>query len=207
MKTKICIIEDDKFIRASFIEVLSLDYEVIGAYSNAEDFLAEVEKLRPEIVLFDIELPGISGIEGIRQLKKKLPKTQVMVVTVYESDTLVFEALCAGAVGYLTKNIEGHRLIDAIEELKRGGAPMSTNIAKMVVSSFQKNNKTPLSKRETEVLALLAQGKSYSVIADEIFLNKETIRSHIKNIYWKLEVHSKADALAVAKKERYIEKI
>jgi DNA-binding NarL/FixJ family response regulator len=204
MKTKICIVEDDLFIRDSFSGILSENYEVLGAFSSAEAFLAEVEKLKPEIVLFDIELPGISGIEGIKLLKRKLPKIQVMVVTVYESDSLVFEALCAGAVGYLTKNIDGQRLTEAIEELKRGGAPMSTNIAKLVVSSFQKNSTTPLSVRETEVLELLALGKSYSVIADELFVNKETIRSHIKNIYWKLEVHSKADALAVARKEKYI---
>ncbi len=108
------------------------------------------------------------------------PQAQVIVVTVYENDELVFKALCAGAGGYLTKNMPPSRLIDAIREIMGGGAPMSTNIARLVVASFQKNHNSPLSARETEVLELLSKGKSYTNIAEDLFIDKETVRTHIK---------------------------
>lgn len=203
---RISIVEDDQIIRQGFTEILNDEphFEVIGAYNNCEDFLRNVSVDKPRIVLMDIELPGINGIEGIERLKKLDPQIQVLVVTVYENDELVFKALCAGAGGYLTKNMPGHRLKEAILEMMNGGAPMSTNIARLVVTSFQKNFNSPLSSRETEVLEQVAKGKSYTVIADELFIDKETVRTHIKNIYWKLEAHSKAEALAIAKKKRYI---
>jgi DNA-binding NarL/FixJ family response regulator len=152
----------------------------------------------------DIELPGMNGIEGIEKIKKLRPRTNIIVVTVYDNDSLVFQALCAGAGGYLTKNMQPARLLEAIKDIQEGGAPMSTNIARMVVSSFQKNRNSPLTSRETEVLELLSKGKSYSTIADELFVDKETIRTHIKNIYWKLEVHSKAEAIEKALKNKLI---
>jgi DNA-binding NarL/FixJ family response regulator len=128
----------------------------------------------------------------------------LVVVTVYENDELVFKALCAGASGYLTKNMPPQKLIESLTELENGGAPMSTNIARLVVSSFHKNRQSPLTARELEVLELLASGKSYSTIADQLFVDKETIKSHIKNIYLKLEVHSKAEAIEKARKSKYI---
>ena len=132
------------------------------------------------------------------------PNTQLVVVTVYENDELVFKALCAGASGYLTKNMPPQKLIESLKELENGGAPMSTNIARLVVSSFHKNRQSPLTARELEVLELLSSGKSYSTIADQLFVDKETIKSHIKNIYLKLEVHSKAEAIEKARKSKYI---
>jgi DNA-binding NarL/FixJ family response regulator len=116
----------------------------------------------------------------------------------------VFDALCAGASGYLTKNISPQKLIDSIQEVQQGGAPMSTNIARMVINSFHRSNQSPLSPRETEILLQLSRGKSYSMIADELFINKETVRTHIKNIYQKLNVNSKADAIQKANKDRLI---
>ncbi|MDX1942883.1 MAG: response regulator transcription factor [Saprospiraceae bacterium] len=204
--TRVCIVEDDHVIREAFATLIGAidNYDIVGTYGNAEDAIAAVESVRPDVLLMDIELPGINGIEGISRIKKIRPKTQVIVVTVYENDDLVFRALCEGAGGYLTKNMKPERLIEAIREIMEGGAPMSTNIARMVVSSFQKNHNSPLTARETEVLELLAQGKSYSSIAQELYVDKETIRTHIKNIYWKLEVHSKAEAIEKAKKERFI---
>jgi DNA-binding NarL/FixJ family response regulator len=133
-----------------------------------------------------------------------LPDVNIIVITVHENSELVFEALCAGACGYITKNTEYSRLIDSIKEAMKGGAPMSSNIARMVVESFQKNQDTPLTGRETQVLELLSKGKSYTVIADELFIHKETVKSHIKNIYFKLQVHSKADAIEVALKNKFI---
>lgn len=206
INVRICIVEDDFIIREGFKEILQevKDFNVINTYSNCEDFLLYLDRDKPNVVLMDIELPGMNGIEGILLIKKRYPKIQIIVVTVYENDELVFEALCAGAGGYLTKNMQSDRLKAAIFEIIRGGAPMSTNVARMVVSSFQKNPTSPLSKREMEVLTLLSRGKSYTSIADDLFIDKETVRSHIKNIYFKLEVHSKVDALEMAKKERWI---
>ncbi|MBC7886112.1 MAG: response regulator transcription factor [Saprospiraceae bacterium] len=203
---RICIVEDDHVIRNGFKEILQevKHFQVINTYSNCEDFFMNLEFDKPGVVLMDIELPGMNGIDGILLIKKKYPRIQIIVVTVYENDKLVFDALCAGAGGYLTKNLPTDRLKDAIFEIIHGGAPMSTCIARMVVASFQRNQNSPLSKREMEVLSLLSKGKSYSSIADELYVDKETIRTHIKNIYFKLEVHSKADALELAKKERWI---
>lgn len=204
--TRVCIVEDDHVIREAFATLIGAteDFDVVATFSNAEDAIQQVEAMRPDVLLMDIELPGMNGIEGITRIKKIRPKTQIIVVTVYENDDLVFKALCEGAGGYLTKNMRPERLIEAIREVMEGGAPMSTNIARMVVSSFQKNHNSPLTARETEVLELLAQGKSYSGIAQQLYVDKETIRTHIKNIYWKLEVHSKAEAIQKAKKERFI---
>ena len=147
---------------------------------------------------------AIDGIEGIQKIKKTNPEIHIIVITVHEDSEMVFEALCAGASGYITKNANHSRLLDAIDEVQSGGAPMSTQIARMVVSSFQKNQNSPLTARETEVLELIAKGKSYSVIADELFVHKETVKSHIKNIYFKLHVNCKADALEIARKNKLI---
>ncbi len=202
----VCIVEDDSVIREGFALLINstAGFRTIHTYSNCEEALQHLLEDDPDVVLMDIELPGMNGIEGITKIKKIRPQTNIIVITVYENDDLVFKALCAGAGGYLTKNMPPSRLLEAIQEIQNGGAPMSTNVARMVVQSFQKNRNSPLTSRETEVLELLAKGKSYSTIADELFVDKETIRTHIKNIYWKLEVHSKAEAIEKATKERLI---
>lgn len=203
---RIIIVEDDNIIRNAFVTLIqqSGDYTVANAYSNAEAAIKNVKDDAPDICLMDIELPGMNGIEAIPKIKAIFPSVQVVVVTVYENDDLVFKALCEGASGYLTKNMPPQKLIESLKELENGGAPMSTNIARMVVSSFHKNRQSPLTARELEVLELLSSGKSYSTIADQLFVDKETVKSHIKNIYLKLEVHSKAEAIEKAKKSKYI---
>ena len=203
---RIIIVEDDHIIRNAFVTLIQQngDYTVANAYSNAEAAIKNVKDDAPDICLMDIELPGMNGIEAIPKIKALSPNTQVVVVTVYENDDLVFKALCEGASGYLTKNMPPQKLIDSLKELENGGAPMSTNIARLVVSSFHKNRQSPLTARELEVLELLSSGKSYSTIADQLFVDKETVKSHIKNIYLKLEVHSKAEAIEKAKKSKYI---
>ncbi|MCZ6704210.1 MAG: response regulator transcription factor, partial [Ignavibacteria bacterium] len=158
----------------------------------------------PDIILMDIGLPGISGIEGIKRIKNIRPNIDILTVTVYDEGEIVFNALCAGATGYLTKNISPQRLIEAIDEVRNGGAPMSTNIARLVIRSFQRSTDSPLTSRETEVLQHLSRGKSYTMIADDLYINKETVRTHIKNIYQKLNVHSKAAAIEKAMKDRLI---
>ncbi len=203
---RIVLVEDDQIIREAFGTLInqSEDFLVVNAYSSAEAAIAALPDDVADIYLMDIELPGMNGIEAIKKIKYLNHNIQVVVVTVYENDELVFKALCEGASGYLTKNAPTSRLIESLRELENGGAPMSTNIARMVVSSFHKNKQSPLSARELEVLELLASGKSYSGIADQLFVDKETIRSHIKNIYLKLEVHSKADAIEKARKNKFI---
>jgi DNA-binding NarL/FixJ family response regulator len=206
MAKRIILVEDDNIIRNAFVTLIqqSGDYTVVNAYSNAEAAIKNAKDDAADICLMDIELPGMNGIEAIPKMKALSPNTQVVVVTVYENDELVFKALCEGASGYLTKNMPPQKLIDSLKELENGGAPMSTNIARMVVSSFHKNRQSPLTARELEVLELLSSGKSYSTIADQLFVDKETVKSHIKNIYLKLEVHSKAEAIEKAKKSKYI---
>jgi DNA-binding NarL/FixJ family response regulator len=203
---RITIVEDDSIIRNAFVTLIQQNkhYQVINAYADAESAIKNLKNDAPDICLMDIELPGMNGIVAISKIKAVLPNTQVVVVTVYENDELVFKALCEGASGYLTKNIPPSKLIDSLVELENGGAPMSTSIARMVVSSFHRNRQSPLSNRELEVLELLSSGKSYSTIADQLFVDKETVKSHIKNIYLKLEVHSKAEAIEKAKKSKYI---
>lgn len=205
-KIKVGMIEDDNLIREGFSLLINAsdDYECIVSYGSCEEALKDIENHTPDVMLVDIELPGMSGIEGIEKIRRLFPRLNVIVITVHEDDDLIFDALCAGATGYLTKNTPPEKLLDAIRDAYNGGAPMSTQIARKVVNSFRKNLNSPLTSRETEVLELLSKGKSYSTIADELFVNKETIRTHIKNIYLKLEVHSKAEAIEKAIKNKLI---
>lgn len=205
-KSKIVIVEDNDAVREGFSLIINSvsDYYVVNTYANAEDAIKRIKTDQPNVVLMDLELPGINGIEAISIIKKDHPNIEFIVNTIYENSDLVFQALCAGASGYITKNTNHSELLDAIDEVLNGGAPMSSKIAKMVVASFQKNHNSPLSPRETEVLELLAKGKSYSMIAQELFVTKETAKSHIKNIYSKLQVNSKSEAIAKATKDKLI---
>jgi DNA-binding NarL/FixJ family response regulator len=204
--SKIVIVEDNDVVRDGFSLLISSlsEHEVIASYESCEEAIKNLEKDNPDLILMDIELPGMNGIEGTRLIKKARPEIEILVITVHDDSDLVFQALVAGASGYITKNAPHNRILDAINEVGKGGAPMSSNIARMVVESFQRNQNSPLSPRETEVLELLSEGKSYSVIADELFIHKETVKSHIKNIYFKLQVNSKAAAIEVAKKNKLI---
>jgi DNA-binding NarL/FixJ family response regulator len=206
MATRIVIIEDNKDIREAFTLLLNLrdDFSVVNSYSNCEDALKNIEDDAPHIVLMDIDLPGMSGIEGTKIIKKNLPSANIIIITVFENGKTVFDALCAGATGYLTKNSDKDRLMSAIDEVIKGGAPMSSKIARLVVQSFQKNRNSPLTSRETEILSQIAEGKSYTNIADTIFISKETVKYHIKNIYIKLQVNNKADAIKRANEDKLI---
>ncbi len=205
-KSRISIVEDNHAIREGFSLIINSvsDYFVVATYDNAEDAIKNLKKDRPDVILMDLELPGMNGIEAIGIIKKENPSINLIVNTIYENSELVFQALVAGASGFIAKNSNHSELLDALDEVIKGGAPMSSKIAKMVVASFQKNPNSPLSPRETEVLELLAKGKSYSMIAQELFVTKETAKSHIKNIYSKLQVNSKSEAIAKATKEKLI---
>jgi DNA-binding NarL/FixJ family response regulator len=152
----------------------------------------------------DIELPGMNGIQGTAIIKKQLPQCIIIIITVYEDTEKVFRSLCAGAGGYIIKNSNTEDIVRNIDEAFAGGAPMSLSIAKMVVQSFQQKKESPLSVREAEVLQAVSQGKSYTKIAVELFVSKETVRSHIKNIYEKLAVNNKAEALKIASGNKWI---
>lgn len=205
-KTRIIIVEDDELIRNGFANFINEDKSMfcVNHYGSCESAIKNINRDLPDIILMDIELPGMSGIEGIKIIKKMHPKISIIAVTVHENEQIVFDALCAGASGYLTKNISPQKLIEAIKETIEGGASMSTNIAKLVIGSFHKNYKSPLTPRETEVLNALSKGKTYTMVANELHINKETVRSHIKNIYMKLEVNSKAEAIEVAVQNKLI---
>lgn len=206
MKKKIAIVEDNPIIREGFAAVIesSTDYQVCGEYATCEEVLKRLDIDQPELVLMDIDLPGMNGIEGTAQLKKHRSECIVLIITVLEDSDKVFRSLCAGAGGYIIKNSGTEQIVRSIDEAFAGGAPMSLSIAKMVVHSFNRSPDSPLSEREREVLQGIAEGKSYSKIALDLFISKETVRSHIKNIYHKLEVNNKVEALKVAGSNRWI---
>lgn len=203
---QVVIIEDDETIRSGFTYLINADknYKVVNSYANAESALSHMLADKPDVILLDIELPGIKGIDAIPKIKQLLPKTHILMLTVYDNEDNVFNALTKGAAGYLTKSDSTEKIIDAIREVMEGGAPMSMNIAKIVIKSFHKNQNSPLTKRETEILEQIANGKSRSKIAKQMFIDLETVKSHIKHIYVKLNVHSREDAIKEAKTNKYI---
>jgi DNA-binding NarL/FixJ family response regulator len=205
-KKRILIVEDDQEIRNSFSLIVnsSQKFMVINSYGNCEDAIENLNRDKPEIVLMDIELPGMNGIQGTKIIKDKSPHTEIVMVTVYEDSELVFEALKAGASGYITKSANYMELLSALEEISKGGAPMSSRIARMVIDNYHVNPNSPLTKRETEILQLISEGKTYTQISEELFISKETSKTHIKNIYSKLQVNSKSEAIAKANLEKLI---
>jgi DNA-binding NarL/FixJ family response regulator len=205
-KKRVLIVEDDQEIRNSFSLIVnsSQKFMVVNAYPRCEDAIEALSRDRAEIILMDIELPGINGIQGTKIIKEKAPHTDIVMVSVYEDSELVFEALKAGASGYITKSANYLELLTALEEIVKGGAPMSSKIARMVIDNFHVNPNSPLTKRETEILQLIAEGKTYTQISEELFISKETAKTHIKNIYSKLQVNSKSEAIAKATQDRLI---
>lgn len=196
-KNRVLIVDDDEIIRESFVYIVnnSEKFTVVGAYNSAEEAISEVGKKKPDIVLMDIKLPGMTGVEGTQRIKDQFPHVDVVIVSVHEDSDLVFNALRAGASGYITKSSNYLELIAALEEIKKGGVPISSKIAKMVVQSFHLNPHSPLTKREKEVLILISEGKTYTQISDQLFISKETAKSHIRNIYGKLQVNRKSEAI------------
>jgi len=205
-KRRVLIVEDDKEIRNSFTLIVnsSQKFVVVNAYGNCEEAIENLHRDKPEIILMDIELPGMNGIQGAKTIKEKFPHTEVIMVTVYEDSDLVFEALKAGASGYITKSANYLELLSALDEIVKGGAPMSSRIARMVIDNFHVNPNSPLTKRETEILSLISEGKTYTQISEELFISKETAKTHIKNIYSKLQVNSKSEAIAKANLEKLL---
>jgi len=190
---RVVIIEDDDIIRKSYASIIneSEKYICTADYDNFEEAIKNISKVEPQIILIDSLLPEISGIEGIRRIKNAYSKTDILILTLLEDDKEIFDALCAGACGYLTKNTKAENFILALDVTVRGGASMSTNIAKLVLDSIKRTKKNPLTSKELEVLHQIADGRSYSMIAEKLITNKETVRSQIKNIYQKLPLLTK----------------
>lgn len=202
MSISISIVEDLAEVREGLTQFIALnaEFRVLSSYRTAEEAVREIPILKPNIVIMDISLPGMNGIECIRQIKDKSPGTQFMMFTVYENDEKVFEALKAGASGYLLKNTGLMQMIVALKELHEGGSPMSSNIARKLVSIFHAQEKArpqieSLSPRENEVLLLLSDGLLYKEIADQLSISIATVRQHIHKIYHKLHVENRTEAL------------
>lgn len=202
MIDSIAIIEDDDKIRQYLYEELlqHLDVKRVEQFSNAEDAIRRLSTDPVEIAMFDIQLPGMNGIECIRRLKMIHPRMQMMVLTVYDNPDTIFDALKAGANSYILKSTPPDKIVEAVKELHEGGSPISSQIARKVIEAFQlKENANEyfqtLSRREQEILENLSKGYRYKEIADKLFVSIETVRTHIRNIYEKLQVNSRVEAL------------
>ena len=204
----VAIVDDKRDIREGIEIILKQaeGFQCVGSYPDAETAIQNIPSNSPDVVLMDIELPRMSGIDAVRVLKEKNSDLDILMLTVHKDDSSVFRSLKAGAYGYLTKNIFPSRLLSAIREVKKGGAPMSSQIARRVVASFNdfKNPSSELTKREIEVLNLLCQGQSYKVIAEALFVSPNTVRFHLKNIYKKLQVNSKYEAVIKASRRNIV---
>ena len=203
MPTTVSIVEDNEQLRTTLARVLNRaeGFRCISHYGDAESALESLPKDHPEVVLMDINLPGMNGVECVRQLKQAIPQILVIMLTVYEDTENIFNALAAGASGYLLKRTKSAELLEAISEVRRGGSPMTTHIARKVVQSFQKAGPSPqptenLSQREQEVLDCLSQGFLYKEIAEKLGISYETVHTYIRRIYEKLQVRTRTEAVA-----------
>jgi DNA-binding NarL/FixJ family response regulator len=204
-EVSLAIVEDDNTVREGLRMLLSgsSGYLCVATFSNGEDAIKEIPRLKPDVVLMDINLPGINGIECIKKLKRQNENILFIMLTVFEDTEAIFNSLKAGASGYLLKNTPPSKLIESIKEVNNGGSPMSGEIARKVVDSFSLNLKTgsnrysDLTYREEEVLSLLAKGFLYKEIADQMNISIDTVRSHIRKIYDKLHVKTRTEAVLV----------
>jgi RNA polymerase sigma factor (sigma-70 family) len=203
MPITVSIVEDNEQLRGTLARVLSRadGFRCLSQYADAESALEGLSKEPSEVVLMDINLPGMNGVECVRRLKTAAPKTQVVMLTVYEDTDNIFNALAAGAAGYLLKRTKSAELLEAIREVQRGGSPMTTHIARKVTQSFQRaglssKSTENLSDREQEVLDCLSQGFLYKEIAEKLGISYETVHTYIRRIYEKLQVRTRTEAVA-----------
>ena len=211
MPIAVAIVEDHEDTRLGISYILKGNnaFEVVGSFSTAEELIKKFERVRPDVILMDIELPGISGIEATAIIKKDHPNVQITMLSVFKDDDNVFNAICAGACGYISKPILPAQITEIVEQAFAGASPMSPDIARRVLEMFRQyvppqKEDYNLTPREMEVLNLLVQGFDNNMIAEKLFLSTFTIRAHIRNIYDKLHVHSKSQAVAKALQERVL---
>lgn len=195
---KITVIEDDSDFRNILCDLINKNpfYQCISNYGDCESAIQHIAEDKPDVIMLDISLPKMSGTDGVAVLKRIVPETEIIMLTIHTEERYVFQSLRNGASGYMLKNSDPEEYIKAIEEVQAGGAPMSMSIARMVAESFHhKHSSEHLTKRETEVLSKLQEGKSYQAIANDLYVSRSTVKFHIKNIYKKLHVANKYEAL------------
>src|SRR5258705_1032037 len=212
MEIKVAIFEDNNNMREGLYQLIngSNGFICTGAFPNCDDLTKRIEKSNPDVIVMDIEMPGINGIEGVRQVKETFPEIKVLMETIFEDDEKIFDSICAGAEGYILKNTPPVEILSAIKEIYDGGSPMTPTIANRVLKMVKtqrvshSNNIFNLTDREKEILSCLVEGMSYKLIADECTISIDTVNVHIKNIYKKLQVHSKSEAVAKAIKGKIV---
>ncbi|HEX5651724.1 MAG TPA: response regulator transcription factor [Chitinophagaceae bacterium] len=211
-KIRVAIFEDNRSLRESLYNLLetSEQFTCVGAFAHCERVIENIEETQPDVILMDIELPMVNGIEAVRLIRDKYPDVKILMETIFEEDEKIFQSICNGAQGYILKNTPPKEILNAIQEIYEGGAPMSPIVASKVLRMFKSNlsreanNSFDLSSREKEILKCLVEGMSYKMIADTCFISADTVNGHIKNIYKKLQVHSKGEAVAKAIKGRIV---
>jgi len=215
MAIRVAVFEDNKLVRDSFETILNGTdgFTCTGAFSSCNNLRPDIERSKPDVVLMDIEMTGMSGIEATKKIKDQYPEIKILIQTVFEDDEKIFAAICAGASGYMIKKTTPAKLIEALQEVYNGGAPMSPGIASRVLTLFQKfappqqqatDESASLSKREKEILLLMMEGDNYHTIAKKCFLSYDTVRTHVRSIYKKLHVASVNQAIVKAFKQRLI---
>jgi len=212
MEIKVAIFEDNSNMREGLYQLIngSQGFTCTGAFPNCDNLVQRIEKSNPDVIVMDIEMPGISGIEGVKLVKENFPEIKVLMETIFEDDAKIFDSICAGAEGYILKNTAPVEILSAIKEIYEGGSPMTPSIAnrvlKMVKTQRASDSKNVfnLTDREKEILSCLVEGMSYKMIADECTISIDTVNVHIKNIYKKLQVHSKSEAVAKAIKGKIV---
>ena len=206
------IYEDNDLLRESLVNLLNMteEFDIRGAYGDCVDVADQVKALQPDVILMDIDLPSVNGIEAVKKIRSFNKSIQIIMLTVFDDNTHVYEALCAGANGYLLKKYVSDKLVDAIKEVLNGGAPMSPAIARMIISNLHTETKDTavadyrLTPREKEILGSLSKGNSHKMIASALHISIETVRTHLKRIYDKLHVQSQVEAVSKAFNEKLV---
>src|SRR5215510_1912126 len=209
---RVSIFEDNRSLREGLFNLLESaeGFTCAGAFAHCERVLDNIDETRPDVVLMDIELPVVSGIEAVSIIREKYPDLKILMETIFDEDEKIFQSICNGAQGYILKNTPPDRILNAIREVYEGGAPMTPTIASKVLRLFKTNlsgntdDSYRLSSREKEILKCLVEGMSYKMIAETCFISADTVNGHIKNIYRKLQVHSKGEAVAKAIKGKIV---
>jgi DNA-binding NarL/FixJ family response regulator len=206
MNIKVILFEDNPSLRDGLFQLINgtHGFTCVGALPNCDDLIHQIEKLKPDVVLMDIEMPGMNGIEAVRIIKEKHPQIKVLMETIFDDDEKIFKSICAGAEGYILKHTEPDEIISAIREIQEGGSPMTPSIANRVLKMVRDKNPNAsenafnLTHREKEILSCLVKGMSYKMVANHCAISTDTVNAHIRNIYKKLQVNSKSEAVVKA---------
>ena len=212
MDIRVLIFEDNDSLREGLFQLVNGTggFTCVGAFPDCDHLVRRIEQHFPDVILMDIGMPGMSGIDAVKVVKEKFPTIKVLMQTIFEEDNKIFESICAGASGYILKNTLPVRILDSIREIYEGGSPMTPSIASRVLQMVQHSSPIidpgsfRLTERENDVLSCLVKGMTYKLIAEECFISVDTVRGHIKSIYEKLQVHSKSEAVSKAIRGRIV---